>query len=189
MLGPWKLDVTGVEMQKAVILFIVLLVAAQLPASPQATAKQGTAPPPKEVHFASPMILELPLPNVSPIEPGSYLRLADVRNYICDNHVSLVNLTVAKQYTGPRKARSLQLVIAGSVLVIDSYDRRADIALQLRSDEQVLASQALRNYSTEEERLTPFRILLPVDESRLMAAYTEAQPPILELTLTVRDDS
>jgi hypothetical protein len=55
------------------------------------------------------MILDLPLPNVTSLEPGSLMRLAEVRKYICDNHVSLLNLTVAKQYKGPRKARSLEL--------------------------------------------------------------------------------
>jgi hypothetical protein len=107
----------------------------------------------------------------------------------CDDHVTLLNLMVAKHYKGPRKARSLELVISGSVSVTDSYDRRVDIALRLRSGEETIASQTLRNHSTEEERVTPFRILLPVDESKLVAAYSTEHAPVLELTLTVRDDS
>lgn len=171
------------------LLLAILIAAAPTPASPQATARQGAAPPPQEVHFASPMILDLPLPNVTSLDPGSVLRLGDVYKYICDNHVRLLNLTVGKQYTGPKKARSLELVVSGSVSVIDSYDRRVDIALQLRSGEEKIASQILRNFSAEEERTTPFRILLPVDEARLADAYSAEQAPLLELTLTVRDDS
>lgn len=166
-----------------------LIAAAPVSGSPQPTARQGTAPPPQEVRFESPMILDVPLPQVTSIEPGSTLRLGDMRKYICDNHVSLLNLTVAKQYKGPRKARSLDLVISGSVSVTDSYDRRVDIGLQLRSGEEKIAAQTLRNLSAEEERVTPFRILLPVDESKLAAAYSAEQAPLLELTLTVRDDS
>lgn len=175
--------------RSTVLTLIALIAAAPLPASPQATARQGTAPPPEVSHFASPMILDLPLPNVTSLEPGSVLRLGDVYKYICDNHVKLLNLTIGKQYKGPKKARSLELIVSGSVSVIDSYDRRVDIALQLRSGEEKIASQILRNFSAEEERTTPFRILLPVEESKLAAAYSAEQAPILELTLTVRDDS
>jgi hypothetical protein len=172
-------------------LILALLVAAApiSASSPQVTARQGTAPPPQEEHFASPMVLDLPLPRVTALEPGSLLRLADVRKYICDQHVTLLSLTVAKQYKGPRKARSLELVVSGFISVTDSYDRRVDITLQLRNGEEKLSAQTLRNYSTEEERVTPFRILLPVDESKLEAAYSSENPPILELMLTVRDDS
>jgi len=48
----------------------------------------------------------------------------------------------------------------------------------------------LRNLKAEEERNTPFRIVLPVAESSLSAALAaEEPPPILEVTLVVRDDS
>jgi hypothetical protein len=170
------------------LILVALVAAASMPASPQATARQGTAPSPQE-HFESPMILDLPLPNVTSLEPGSQMRLADVHKYICDNHVSLLNLMVAKRYKGPKKARSLELIVSGFVSVADSYDRRFDIALQLRSGEERIASQTLRNSSAAEERSTPFRILLPVEESKLVAAYSAEQAPLLELTLTVRDDS
>jgi hypothetical protein len=171
------------------LLLVLLAVATPMSASPQVTARQGTAPPPQETYFVSPMILNLPLPDVTLLKPGSMLQLGNVRNFVCDNHVRLLNLTVTKQYKGPRKARSLELIIAGMVSVIDSYDRRVDIALRLRSGEETIASQTLRNYSTEEERVTSFRILLPVDESMLVAAYSAEPAPVLELALTVRDDS
>lgn len=177
-------------MQRSTVLILAMLIAAvPTSASSEVTARQGTAPPPEITHFASPMILDLPLPNVTPLEPGSSIRLGDVRKFICDQHVSLLNLTVTKEYKGPRKARSLELVVSGLVSVTDSYDRRVDIALRIRSGEEMIASQTLRNYSTEEERVTPFRILIPVDESRLTAAYSAEQAPVLELILTVRDDS
>lgn len=171
------------------ILATLLAAAPMSASSPQVTARQGTAPSPQEQHFASPMVLDLQLPKVTALESGSSLRLPDVRKYICDNHVTLLNLTVAKQYKGPRKARSLELILSGFVSVTESYDRRVDIALRLRSGEEKIAAQMLRNLKTEEGRLTPFRILFPVDESKLEATYSSENPAVLELTLTVRDDS
>jgi len=135
------------------------------------------------------MILDLPLPNVLPLEPDTQIQLPKVGKYICDNDVQLLNLTIAKHYTGPRKARSLELLVTGSVLVSDSYDRRVDIAVRLKSGDAALGSQILRNFRAEEERSSPFRILVPVPEPALVSAYGQQPTPILELTLTVRDDS
>lgn len=176
-------------MQRTFVLLVVLLAVAQIPAVSQVVARQGTPPPPQETHYASPMILELPLPDVSSLEPGTTRRLGEVRDFVCDQHVRLLNLTIGKQYTGPKKERSLQLLVTGSVLVDDSYDRRVDIALRLKSGEESIAMQTLRNVSAEEERATPFRVVVPVAEPALLAAYSAAQPATLELTLTVRDDS
>lgn len=155
----------------------------------QVTAHQGTSPPSEIVHFASPMILDLPLPDLGSVDAGSQAQLPKVRMYICDRDVSLLNLAIAKQYKGPRKARSLQLVISGSVFVAESYDRRVDIDLRLKSGDEVLGTQRLRNHKTEEGRSTPFRLFLPVDESRVIAALAAQPAPTLEVTLTVRDDS
>ena len=44
-------------------------------------------------------------------------------------------------------------------------------------------------FKAEEKQYSPFRILMPVDESSLTAAYSAEKAPVLELTLTVRDDS
>lgn len=171
------------------LLLVGFLCIARSPATGQVAARQGVAPQPEIVNFESPMILDLPLPNVGPLGPHAQMQLAKVRQYVCDHDVQFLNLAIAKQFKGPRKARSLELVVSGSVLVTDSYDRRVDIALRLRSGDDVLASQILRNQSAEEERSTPFRILLPIAESRLLAAYATEPAPILEVTLTVRDDS
>src|SRR5687768_1692135 len=108
----------------------------------QVTARQGETPrPPVIVRFASPMILDLPLPSVLHLEPNAPIPLPEVGKYRCDNDVQLLNLWIRKRYTGPRKARSLELLVTGSVLVSESYDRRADIAIRLKSGEAVLGSQ------------------------------------------------
>ena len=165
------------------------LVAASAKADMQVTARQGTAPVPKEVHFASPMILDLTFPNIASIESGAEVRLPEVYRYICDSHVLLRGLTVAKQYKGFRKARSLELRFSGQVFVAESYDRRVDIALRLLSLNTEIATQKLRNLKAEERRATLFEIGVPVDEQKLLSAYAAEEPPILQLTVTVRDDS
>jgi hypothetical protein len=178
------------SMQRTAQIVVVLaLVAASARAETQVTARQGTSPVPQEVHFASPMILDLPFPNVTTIEPGSALRLPEVYRYICDKHVLLRGLTVTKQYKGPRKARSLELLISGQVFVAESYDRKVNIAFRLLSLDTEIAKQTLRNLKAEEERATLFRIVIPVDEQKLLSAYAAEEPPVLQLTVTVRDDS
>ena len=176
-------------MSRTLALSVVALAIAQAPALAQVVARQGTPPPPTETHYASPMILELPLPDVRPLQRGSTLRLAEVRNYICDSHVRLQGLTIAKQYVGPKKARSLQLILSGSISVSDSYDRLVDITVRIKTGETTMVSHPLRNVSAEEERVTPFRIRVPVAEPRLESAYASTVPPTVELTLTVRDNS
>lgn len=177
-------------MQRTVpIIAVLAMFAVSADAKMQVAARQGTPPVPKEVHFASPMILDLTLPNVTTIAPGSALRLPEVYRYICDTHVLLRELTVAKQYKGSRKARSLELLISGQVFVAESYDRRVDIALRLLTLDTEIAKQTLRNLKAEEARATLFKIVLPVDEQKLLSAYTAEEPPILQLTVTVRDDS
>jgi hypothetical protein len=172
-----------------VVVAVLALVGSSAKADMQVAARQGTAPVPQEVHFASPMILDLALPNVAPIKPGSAVRLPDVYRYIFDNQVLLRGLTVAKQYKGFRKARSLELLISGQVFVAESYDRRVDIALRLLSLNSEIGTQTLRNLKAEEGRATLFEIGVPVDEQKLVAAYAAEEPPFLQLTVTVRNDS
>lgn len=182
-------------MQRVTLLALAVLASFGLspspvaPAAGQVSARQGVAPPPETVAFASPMVLDLPLPNVERISKDTQIRLPEVRKYICDQHVSLLNLTLAKQYRGSRKSPSLELVLSGSVWVAESYDRRVDIGVVLKTGDGTLATQTLRNLKAEENQMAPFRIVVPVEEARLLSAYGAEPTPLIELTLTVRDDS
>ena len=68
-------------------------------------------------------------------------------------------------------------MVAGSILVTNSYDRRVDIALQLRSGDESVGAAARRDRSAEGERSTAFRILLPVDEAALVTALAAEPNP------------
>ena len=71
----------------AQIVLMLALVAASARAEAQVTARQGTAPPPQEVHFASPMILDLTLPSVTAIGPGSELRRRGARLFVASSRL------------------------------------------------------------------------------------------------------
>jgi hypothetical protein len=83
----------------------------------------------------------------------------------------------------------LELHLSGQVFVAESYDRRVDIALRFLSLETEIATQKLSNLKAEEGYATPFRIVVPVDEQKLLAAYASEKSPILQIIVTVRDDS
>jgi hypothetical protein len=153
----------------------------------QVSAHQGVSSP-DIVNFDSPMVLDLALPNIAAAPPDSQMQLPDVRKYICDKNVSLLNLAVTKRISGRKSEHALELIISGSVLVEASYDRRVDVAVRVKSGDHVLASQILRNISAEEDRKTSFHVAVPITESALASAYAATVRPSLELTLTVRDD-
>jgi hypothetical protein len=157
-----------------------------VPAMAQVTARGETAS--EILEFESPMILDLPLPDVGTLTPDAQRRLPDVHKYVCDDDVSLASLAITKRSKGPKRARTYELVITGVVVVADSYDRRVDIAFRIRSGEETLLLETLHNLKTEEGRATPFRFDLPSLESRLAAASGEGSTLNLELTLTVRPD-
>ncbi len=167
---------------------MVSLLLSTVPVLAQVTARQGTAPEPDLVRFDSPMVLEVPLKDVRQLEPGTERRLPNLRKYVCDGDVSLISLAVEKVVTGPRKQRGIALAVTGAVFVGDSYDRWVDIGLRLIRGEKAYASGTARSISAEEERATPFRILIPLTDALLDEAFTEGEPK-LELTLTVRDNS
>lgn len=169
---------------RAAVLFSILLIATST--SGQVTAHHGAS---EVTDFESPMVLDLPLPNIAPLPADSQLHLADTSKYTCDKNVSLVNLVVTKRSKSHRGETSTEVVVSGSVFVGSSHDRRSDIALRIKSKDQILASQTLRNLKTEEGRRTAFQIALPVDDKALRDASASVPRPTLEITLTVRDDS
>ncbi len=169
--------------------FVVAVGAA--PALPQVTARQGTppaAPEPEIVRFYSPMVLEIPLSDLRSLADGAKRKLPSVRKYVCDNDVSITTLYVEKVSTGTRKQPGLALEVTGSISVTDSYDRLVDVALRFKNGDQAWASNAIRSLSAEEERVTPFKVVVPTSAAAIEEAFASGKPT-LELTLTVRDNS
>ena len=138
---------------------IAVLAIQVLPAAAgaQVTARQGTtaALPPQEQHFASPMILDLPFPDITKLKPGSTLRLAEVYRYICDNHVHLRGLSVAKQHKGLRRSPSLRLVISGQIVVADSTPTTAESTLASSSLASTARSRRRRCATSRQRKGVP----------------------------------
>ena len=135
------------------------------------------------------MIIELPMPAVLELSGVAPIPLPDVSKFICDRNVSLIDLTVTTSHKGPRKARTLELLLRGAIRVTESVDRRTDLAVRIRNEERVYSAQSLRNHETEEGRSTGFRMALPVeDEAGFLSAIGSEDPPMFEITVTVRDD-
>jgi len=178
-------------MQRRTRLAVVGLLLALSPGGNMAQVEvhQGPSAPSDLVNFASPMVLDLRVPSIARVPFGSQLQLPDVRKYVCDRDVSLLNLTITKNRKSRRDEQDLLLMVSGAVLVANSYDRRVDIELRLKAADQVLVSQTLKNLSTEEERSTPFTVTLPITDAALRGAFTPQRGPTLEVTLTVRNDS
>ena len=129
------------------------------------------------------------MPGVAELAGDSPISLADVSKFICDRNVSLIDLTMIASHKGPRDARTLELLLRGSIRVTKSVDRRTDLAVRIRNQERVYSAQFLRNHETEEGRSTWFRMALKVeDEAGFLAALGSEHPPVIEITVTVRDD-
>lgn len=169
----------------------VVVAAGASPGSSQVTARQGVAPAtpePEIVRFYSPMVLEIPLSDLRSLAPGTQRKLPSVRKYVCDHDVTITALYVEKVATGTRKNRGVALQVTGTIAVADSYDRLVDLALRGKTGDHVWASNAIHSLSAEEERLTPFKVVLPTTAAAIEEAFAAGQPS-LELTLTVRDNS
>lgn len=176
------------RMQPLTVL-LLFLIAVSRPGESQVTARQGSPAEPEIVRFNSPMVLEIPLSDIRTLPPEAQRQLPGVRKYVCDNDVSLTQMYVAKKYSGRKRERQLALAINGAILVTDSYDRLVDIGMRLVRDGRLLANATVRGISAEEERTTPFKLMLPVTEPVLEDAFAGGALPTLELTLTVHNNS
>jgi hypothetical protein len=152
-----------------------------------ATVRQGS-PDPAHV-FHSPMIIEVPLPDISHISPGQGLTISsDLSQYICDD-TSLGKLTV--EVKKPRRTETGKQILEfpGTVHVAKSRDRLVDVSMAVKQGNLVLATASATNLDVEEEATGSFRIRLAIDELTLHQALASDQHPTLEITLVVRDNT
>ncbi len=151
----------------------------------QVVARQG----PAVTHeFHSPMVLEVPLPNVTRYPIGALKALgSDIPNYRCDD-VSLASLTIEVKKRSQRKGNSLVLEVAGGVQVPSSHDRLVDLTFIARKGDTVIGRASVVNLDAEEGRTTSFRTDITLDEVQLREAFAAEPYPILEMTVAVRDN-
>jgi len=153
----------------------------------QIVARQGTVD--AEHQFKSPMILQLPAPNLTKLPAGTRIVVsADIGRFTCDV-VSVATLTVEHK-TGPRHSTGKLIAeFAGSIGVPASFDRLVAVSLVVRRGEMTLGKTSAANINAEEGRSTPFRATIALDEAQLISAFSSEPLPILEITVTVRNNS
>ncbi|HXO21533.1 MAG TPA: hypothetical protein VOA87_16600, partial [Thermoanaerobaculia bacterium] len=76
-----------------------------------------------------------------------------------------------------------------SIGVPASFDRLVAVSLVVRRGEMTLGKTSAANINAEEGRSTPFRATIALDEAQLISAFSSEPLPILEITVTVRNNS
>jgi hypothetical protein len=153
----------------------------------QVTARQGA---PAATEFRSPMVLEVPLPDMSHLSPGTGKAFnRDIENYRCEG-ISLHSLTVRVK-DRPRKSDTgtVTLEINGAVSIPPSNDRLVDIRFVAKKAEAILGTTSVTKLDAEEDRTTKFRATLRLDQARLIDAFSSDPHPSLEVTVTVSNNS
>jgi hypothetical protein len=176
---------TGMTYARFVAFSVLAMIGMATAALAQVVARQGPAVTHK---FHSPMILEVPLPNITRYPIGGLKTLgSDIPNYTCDD-VSLPSLTVEVKKRSQRKGNILVLEIAGGVLVPSSHDRLVDLIFIAKRGDAVIGRASVLNLDAEEGRTTSFRTDITLDEVQLREAFAAEPHPIIEMTVTVRDN-
>lgn len=168
-------------MHASLVLTVALLALSQVLHAEQVRARQGAVD--KSRRFTSPMILEAPLP----VLPGFKRTLfgRELAEFTCDD-VSLRELSY--QVTGNRKDpdRPTEIDVAGWLWVPSSFDREVDVALTVKNGDETLGTNTKLRISAEEGRRSFFRLKVPIIRLR---GITGSSLPVVEITMTVRDNS
>jgi hypothetical protein len=168
------------------LLLLAAVVALPAVSHAQVVARQG--PDESAYKFKSPMILDLPLADPLRLAVDTRAGVSnEIKRYTCDD-VSLASFTIERA-AGPRHDDGrVRLAFAGSIHVPDSFDRRVDVDVAIKKDKTTLGSGSADDVKAGEGKYTPFHAMVLLDEAALKAAYASEPRPILEITVTVRDD-
>jgi hypothetical protein len=162
-----------------------MLIFVPLSAGAQIVGSQGA--PDTEHSFKSPMILQLPLPNVVKLPEGGSVAVSGIGSFTCDD-VSIASLIVQHKPGSRHTEGKLVAELTGTIRVPDSYDRLVDVKMVVKKGEAVLGKTAVSKIDAEEGRKTPFRTTITFDASKIADAFSAQPPPILEITVVVTDN-
>jgi hypothetical protein len=152
----------------------------------QVTAHQGTQDPNE---FHSPMIVEIPLPDLTHLSPGqSRIVSTELSKYVCDDTNLNGILRVEVKKPGRAEAGKMVLEFGDTVHVRKSHDRLVDITFAVKSGDTVLGKGSMPTRSIEEKDTRPFTVRVATDESAVRQAFTSPPGPTLEITVAVRDN-
>jgi hypothetical protein len=168
-------------MTRGPIVPLLLFGLAAAPAVSQVTARQGSHADTRQ-SFRSPMILEVPAAALLALERGERWSFPEVADYRCEDASFR---SVALKRTGG--AKELQFEVEGFLEVADSYDRTADVRIDLLDGERIAGGGAKGDIDAEERKTTRFWFKVKLDAAATAALRASASPTV-RLTLGLRRD-
>ncbi|HSK78039.1 MAG TPA: hypothetical protein VLQ45_16425 [Thermoanaerobaculia bacterium] len=171
------------------VLLLIIATSGSNPSRAQIVARQGNDPTAQVVHFQTPMVLDLVVSALADLRPGKKLQFAgNFRRYVCDDDVFFSTLELTKR-VHDRRTRALELELSGYLTVLESYDRLADVTVRLVKNGVNVASGTTPRISAEEGKTSFFRVKFTIPENELANAFSSGPEPVLQITLSVRDNS
>lgn len=173
------------------LLFVSLMSAAASSQDSQITARQGS--PEQEANpvqeFESPMVLELPLPDLRKFARGYAKTFSqELQGFVCEDS-SIAELTVSRGKTSGRGNNAeTSIDLEGIVYVRPSYDRLADLELSLVKDDRTIATATIRGINAEEDYRTKFKTRLKLSLQDFEGAFDGKPSPKLKIMMSVMDN-
>lgn len=155
----------------------------------QVEARQGDAKQVRPNDFTSPMVLELPLSDLSSLADGELVEYQnEIRDFFCDD-VALRHFQIERQKTrGPDASTQVTFRVRGTLYVRPSHDREVALDITIGKGEEVVAETRLTEIEAEEKKRKAFKQRFVVSQSRLREAFSSEPVPTLRITMWVRDD-
>ncbi|MCB1058516.1 MAG: hypothetical protein KDD11_23680 [Acidobacteria bacterium] len=171
-------------------LAIAVIALALAPSSlAQVTARQGEPTQREQTEFHSPMVLEVPLPDLTRLSLGQGMLISrELGRFVCDD--ANLNGSLWVDLRKPRRGEEGKAVLEfrGSVHVRESYDRLVDLTFRVKGSEEVLGEGVVRKLDVEEERTRPFTARVAVSEEGLRRSLASEPGPTVEITVNVKDN-
>ena len=171
-----------IALPSAVLLSALVAVS---PLAAQVVAKQGERTKQPELQkFDSPMVLEVPL-QLQRLPAHAVRDLGKLSRYWCED-AHLVGVKLAAVKVGKKESR---FEVSGFVQVRESYDRLANVRVDLTDGEHVVASGVDAKIDAEERKATAFRLRLEVPRDKVELLERVGDAARLVLTLTLKNNS
>lgn len=155
----------------------------QTSASAQIVAKQGQAALDESKRFVSPMVLDLPVPELQGVSSMRDHQVAGIRQYHCED--ASIPMMAIKVEPGEKGGRIYE--ISGMLLVDESFDRFITVNFQLMGAGVDLGHGRQMNISVEERKSNRFLVRFKLSKDAA-ARFDAAAEPLLRLTMHVRKD-
>lgn len=155
----------------------------QTSARAQIVATQGQAALDDSKRFVSPMVLDLPVPELQGVSSLRDHQVAGIRQYHCED--ASIPMMAIKVEPGAKGGRAYE--VSGMLLVDESFDRFITVNLQLMGGGVDLGHGRQMNISVEERKSNRFLVRFKLNKEAA-ARFDAAPEPFLRLTMHVRKD-